>query len=105
MNANQAITSDNWDNHDTLFKPNFSSLLMVRKIALIITNIIGPYPLPCPLPWCGRGVGKYFSVEILKSVAISCVTDCKVLVIENASFSLNPIRYSANDAIHNMIRS
>ena len=49
-NTIPAITRENWDKKDKSFKPKPSSRIMVSKIALIITHMVGPAPLPCPLP-------------------------------------------------------
>ena len=75
-NTNPAITKASWDNHDKGFRPNPSSRIMVGRIALIIAQMVGVAPLPCPLPWCGGVVGKYLSIEMPNAVAILCATDC-----------------------------
>ena len=49
-NANPAITKASWNKHDKAFKPKPSYRIMVNKIALIITQMVGHVPLPCPLP-------------------------------------------------------
>ena len=67
--------------------------------------MVGPDPLLWPLPWCGWVVDKYLSIEILNAVAITCVADYNVFVIENAAFAPNPIRCNASDAIHKTIQS
>ena len=99
-NMKPYITKASWDKQDKAFKPKISSRIIVRSVALIITQMVGPTPLPWPLPWRGGMVGKYLSIEIPNAVAISCVVDCNVFVIENAASSFNHIRCNASNAIH-----
>ena len=49
-NVNPVITKASGDKQNKVFKPKPSSCIMVSKIALIVTHMVDPAPLPCSLP-------------------------------------------------------
>ena len=83
--ANPSITKANCVRHEGESSPYPLSRIIVSRIALIITHMVGPDPFPCPLPWFGRSFGKKNSIEIPNAVLILCVVDCRVFVIEKTT--------------------
>ena len=49
-NVNRATTKASLDKHNKVFKPKPSSRIMVSKIALIVTHMVDPAPLPYSFP-------------------------------------------------------
>ena len=74
-------------------------------MALIITRIIDPAQLPCPLPCSGGFVRKFVSIDNSNAVLMSCLVDFNVFIIEDAGFWLRPIRYKTKNDIQRTIRS
>ena len=100
-----AIAMDRCDEHEITFKPKPSSFIIVRRMTLIITHIVGPSPFSCPLPCNDGHVDVYYWLYSPYAVFVLCVADCKVLVIANATVELRPMRCKYNDATHSTIRS
>ena len=94
MNENPAISKDNCVRHDIISSPYPLSRIIVNKIALIITHIVG-----------SASFRKFVSIDMPNTVLISCVVDCRVFFIENAAFWISPIRCNTNDAIHKTIQT
>ena len=103
-NANPVITKANYVRYDSASSPYPLSRIIVNKIALSLTHIVGPTLFSCPFPWFWGFVGKYVSIDIPNAVLILCVADCRMFVVKNATSWLSPILCNANDAIHRTMR-